>query len=74
MKVYKIIKCPHCGLPQFVLESQKSRKCPDCGKAINLEKVIIVNRTTDIEQAVFMVQQEKMRNKGKETFKSAADL
>jgi len=56
------------------LETQKSRKCPHCSKSINLDKVIILGRTGDIEQAVYMVQQQKMKNKDKDSFKSAANL
>jgi hypothetical protein len=57
-----------------VRDGQKTRKCPGCNKILNLEKVIILSRTNDIENAVFLVQQIKMKNKDTNiSFKSAFD-
>ncbi len=58
---YKIIHCPHCGLPQYVKVGQKSRKCPGCNKNINLTKVIIILRTKDLQKAIDIVQNLKMK-------------
>ncbi len=63
---YKIIHCPHCGLPQYVKTNQKTRKCPGCNKNINLQKVIIISRTKDLQKAVEIVQNIKMTNKSSE--------
>ncbi len=60
---YKIIVCPHCGLIQFVRDDQRSRKCPNskCRKRINLEQIIVLKRTCDIQKAVKIVQDLKER-------------
>ena len=53
-------------------DGQKTRKCPGCNKTLNLKKVIILSRTDDIEKAVLLVQNIKMKNKDKKNpFKSA---
>jgi hypothetical protein len=55
-----------------VRDGQKTRKCPGCNKLLNLKKVIVISRTDDIEKAVFLVQNIKMKNKNKNsTYKSA---
>ena len=58
---YLIIVCPKCGLVQYVKEGQKSRKCPNskCRKVINPQRVIIYAHSSDIHQAVRMVQHIK---------------
>ena len=62
---YLIIVCPKCGLVQYVREDQKSRKCPNskCGKLINPRRVIIYAHSSDIHQAVKIVQQIKTNKK-----------
>jgi hypothetical protein len=58
-----------------VRDGQKTRKCPGCSKNLNLKKVIILTRTNDLEKAVLIVQNIKMKNKKKNNhpFKSAFD-
>ncbi|MHA1730118.1 MAG: DUF1922 domain-containing protein [Promethearchaeota archaeon] len=70
---YKIIRCNKCGLPQYVKEGQKTRKCPNCNKTINLRKVIVLERTNDLKSAVLLVQKLKMDNKDADTFTTAYD-
>jgi len=58
---YLIIVCPKCGLVQYVKEGQKSRKCPNskCKNIINPRRVIVYAHSSDIHQAVKVVQQIK---------------
>jgi len=61
---YTIIVCPNCGLVQYIIEGQKTRKCPNskCKKTIDLRRVIVYGRTSDIQKAIVMVQKIKEKN------------
>ena len=61
--LYWVIRCPHCGLFQYVKASQKTRRCPKCSVKFEIEekKVLIFSKTFILSRAVEMVQQLKER-------------
>ncbi len=62
MKKYLIIRCPKCGLVQFVVEGQKTRICPNnsCRYRIPIEKARILLKTRDQTLAVEAVKELKL--------------
>lgn len=72
-KEYKIFICSNCGLPQYGIEGQKTRKCPACKKTIDLYNVIIITRTHDLQKAIRVVQELKMQNKNRDSISSIFD-
>lgn len=73
--IFIIFRCPHCFIPQYIKEGQKTRKCPQCNKTINISKVWIRGKTDDIQEAVKIIQSLKLENKKNiDNFESAYDL
>lgn len=61
VKRYRIIRCPRCGLPQYVLAGQKTRQCPrgGCGYRIPVATARILLETDDQRAAVEIVKELK---------------
>lgn len=62
-KLFLIFKCPNCSIPQYIKEGQKTRKCPQCNKIIQISKAWIRGKTDDIQEAVQIIQKLKLEDK-----------
>jgi len=56
MPNYKIFQCPRCKRPLYCPETQKTKKCPKCGKNIAINQQKILKLTPSIEDAICIVQ------------------
>lgn len=64
---WRIIGCPKCHTLQIVRSDRKTRRCPKCGYTIKLlwSKLRIWYRTDDVKEAMYALQQLKLKGKKK---------
>jgi DNA-directed RNA polymerase subunit M/transcription elongation factor TFIIS len=62
---YIIFICPKCGLARYAKEGQRTAKCLGCGYQIriNPQKVKIVAKAKNVEEAIEIVKFYKIREK-----------
>ena len=59
--MYAIVVCKNCNKPSVSLMSQKSRRCPYCGRRIDLFGSRIVAKAASAEDARMILSKEKER-------------
>ena len=58
---YLVVLCPRCGEPRYVRSSRKSMYCFRCGAVRDLERVRRIREVANVMEAVYLVQQLKLR-------------
>jgi len=65
LKIYGVIVCSKCKRAWGISLSQKTGKCPQCGKKINVSKQKIFYRTLDLrdlQQAISKIQEKLIKS------------
>ncbi|MHA1731215.1 MAG: DUF1922 domain-containing protein [Promethearchaeota archaeon] len=62
VKRFVVVRCPRCGLVQYVLSSQKSRACPreSCRHRFQVSRARVLLQTNDLSAAVEAVKELKL--------------
>jgi PHP family Zn ribbon phosphoesterase len=50
-KKYAVLICTKCKNPKITATTQKTTKCPRCGKTIHLNKISFIYETNSISEA-----------------------
>lgn len=61
---YNIIRCPHCKTLQYVKIGQKLRRCPICGKTLQLSKITVITKARNHLEASTLVRYLKAKEAG----------
>jgi hypothetical protein len=67
MKKYFVIQCGRCGLPQYVLSNQTTRKCPGCNYQMQVHTTRVVKETDDFMVAQTLVKYLKLPETQRDT-------
>ncbi|MBS7654213.1 DUF1922 domain-containing protein [Candidatus Bathyarchaeota archaeon] len=72
---YIVFICPRCGLARYAKEGQKTAKCLGCGYQIqiNPQKIRIIAKAENMEEAINIVKFYKIRGKHSLEFSRADD-
>ncbi|MEM2913282.1 MAG: DUF1922 domain-containing protein [Candidatus Bathyarchaeia archaeon] len=72
---YIVFICPRCGLARYAKEGQKTAKCLGCGYQIqiNPQKIRIIAKAENMEEAINIVKFYKIRGKLSLEFSRADD-
>ena len=60
MTNYKIFYCPRCKTPLYCPHGQKTKKCPQCAKLIQIRRVPILKVTSELDDAIYVAQNLKV--------------
>jgi hypothetical protein len=69
---YHVVRCYFCGIPFYVKDSQKSKRCTNCNKNLDVSKLSVLFSTDDVEKALLKVIELK-KPKSEKGFVSAYD-